>query len=133
MRSYPNPISFRLDEQYSQRLSDEAEKHEQSAGEYARRVVLDSLEDAERQRLRDALHGLQQEVVRLRTEIEPIQREEIAARAEAKGLRAEVVALRVELGAVRVDLAKAVTALLVGAGRVDKDEAKTWVQNNLAK
>ncbi|MCX6378981.1 MAG: hypothetical protein NT023_05810 [Armatimonadetes bacterium] len=133
MASYPNPINFRLNEQQSQRLREEAQKYEQSSGEYARRVVLDSLEDTERKRLRDALQMFQEEIGRLRSDIEAMQPEGTNSIMEVRGLRAEVVALRSELGDLRKDLATAVRALLVGAGRVSKDDAQTWTTKNLVK
>ncbi len=42
-----------------------------------------------------------------------------------------VNALQKELGQLRSDLANAVLALLVGAGKVGKEEARAWVQANL--
>lgn len=133
MGAYPNPVSFRLDDQYARRLQEEAAKYEQSSGEFARRLVLDALEDTERQRLRDALQTLQEEVANLRTATGPPPREGSPPAGETPELRAEVTALREELGDLRLDLAAAVTALLVGAGRVGKEDAQVWVKQNLVK
>ena len=46
-------------------------------------------------------------------------------------LRADVIALQTEVAELRVDLAFAVEALLVSAGKVAPDEARAWVKENL--
>jgi hypothetical protein len=96
MPSGTRPVSFRLDEQYLERLKKEAARYGISAGDYARRIVLDTLEDTERHKTQDELRELKRQIAELRN-----------------------------------DVATAVMALLVGAGKVDMDEARAWVSANL--
>lgn len=96
MASGTTPVSFRLDEQYLDRLKKESSKYGMSAGDYARRVVLDALEDTEQRKVQDELRDVKRELAELRD-----------------------------------DIATAVFALLVGAGKIEKGEARDWVSANL--
>lgn len=95
-RTQTRPISFRLDDHYLAVLTKQASRFGMSPGEYARRLVLDALEETDHRRLEEGMGALEREVAQLRAE-----------------------------------LANSVMALLVGAGKVDKDEARDWVQANL--
>lgn len=53
-------IGFRLDPFYIQRLTEEGAKREMSAGEYARRLVIQSLEDTRVEQFRDEVHALRE-------------------------------------------------------------------------
>ncbi len=57
------PLSFRLDEHYLKRLGEEGEKRGISAGAYARLLVIDALEEGERERLRGDVAELRRLVV----------------------------------------------------------------------
>lgn len=96
MSSTTKPVSFRLDEQYLERLKKEAAKYGMSAGDYARRLVINTLEDSERRKVQDELRDVKREITELRG-----------------------------------DLATSVLALLVGAGQIEKSEARDWVRENL--
>lgn len=96
MGSESRPVSFRLDKHHLERLKEEAEKYGLSPGEYARRLVLDQLEQTSRRELEEGLSEVKREV-----------------------------------SALRVDVAAAVRALLVGAGKVSKEDAHEWVMTNL--
>ena len=96
MSSGTKPISFRLNENYLEHLKREAAKYGMSAGDYARRMVIDTLEDGERKKTQDQMRELKREIAELRD-----------------------------------DVATTALALLVGAGKVGKDEAQIWVRENL--
>ena len=89
-------IQFRLSGQVLKELEKLAKAYELSPGQFARRIVVEYLEDAERLRTREKLS-----------------------------------ALEVSQKKLREDLAVAVEAMLVGAGKVSKDEAHEWVNENL--
>lgn len=96
MSTGTRPVSFRLDEQYLERLKKEAAKYGMSTGDYARRIVIDTLEDTDKRRMEDAMREVKREI-----------------------------------GDLRTDLATSVVALLIGAGHVENNEAREWVQTNL--
>lgn len=96
MSSETKPISFRLDAHYLEHLKREAAQYGMSAGDYARRMVIDTLEDVERKKTQDQMRDLKREIVDL-----------------------------------RADVATTALALLVGAGKIGKDEAQMWVRENL--
>jgi hypothetical protein len=52
-------------------------------------------------------------------------------RSEEQRTADEIVELRREVGHLRVDVALAVTAILVGAGKVSPEDARAWVKENL--
>jgi hypothetical protein len=62
----PESISFRLSETYMNALMKRAAGGRVSAGEYARQVVIDHMEDAMRERLEEELYRLQTEIAFLR-------------------------------------------------------------------
>lgn len=62
-------MSFRLDEQYLERLKREAARYGMSAGDYARRLVLDALEDSARRKVEDDLREVKREIAELRTDL----------------------------------------------------------------
>lgn len=96
MAAATRPVSFRLDEQYLERLKKEAAKYGMSAGDFARRLVIDTLEDTERRKVHDELRDVKRQIAELRD-----------------------------------DVATAALALLVGAGKTEKEEAREWVQAHL--
>ncbi|RYG99221.1 MAG: hypothetical protein EON58_04700 [Alphaproteobacteria bacterium] len=53
-------IGFRLDPFYVERLKEEGARHGMSPGEYARRLVVRSLEDTATDRFREELHSLRE-------------------------------------------------------------------------
>lgn len=59
-------ISFRVDERARKQLDEEASSFGMSRGAYARRLVLDVLEDAEREQIREEIQDVREEVSRLR-------------------------------------------------------------------
>jgi len=68
MASVTKPISFRLDEHYIERLKKEADRYGMSPGDYARRLVLDALENVEEKRVEDSLQAIKREIGELRTD-----------------------------------------------------------------
>lgn len=96
MPSGTKPVSFRLDEHYLERLKSVAAKYGMSPGDYARRIVLDSLENTENRKVLDELRSMKHGISELRG-----------------------------------DVVTATLALLVGAGKVNMEEAREWVSKNL--
>lgn len=124
-KSYPKPVSFRLDESYGQRLREEAERYGMSTGEYARRLVLDALEDTERHQLREAIRELREQSARTTQETAQLREQSVRTASEVTQLRKDVARLREGLG-------KGVAALFVLVDEdMTKDQARTWVKNNI--
>ena len=65
----PQPVSFRLAPYYLKRLVEGGKPYGMSAGEYARRIVIEALEDTERLRLRDEVSALRAELERVRSDL----------------------------------------------------------------
>ena len=66
MKTKPKTVGFQLDEEYLERLEKEAAKFQMSAGQYARRLVLDALDDTERKVIREEISELNENVEDLR-------------------------------------------------------------------
>jgi polyhydroxyalkanoate synthesis regulator phasin len=66
MRTKPKTVGFQLDEEYLKRLEEEAAKHKMSAGQYARRLVMDALDDTERKVIKEEVSELNENVEDLR-------------------------------------------------------------------
>lgn len=68
MREETQPVSFRFDNDYRKRLEKLGQSHKgMSAGEMARRIVMDYLDDAEREKIKERLGGVEEllEVLRV--------------------------------------------------------------------
>ena len=63
------PVNFRVSPELSKRLEAEAEKAGMSRGEYARRLLIECLDDTERERVRHDIAELREEVVKLREDL----------------------------------------------------------------
>ena len=96
MKDKPKTVGFQLEEGYHRRLEREGKDYKMSAGQYARQLVIDTLDDADRERLEKRM-----------------------------------VMLETEISELRSDLAVAVEALLIVAGKTPKEEARKWVLQNL--
>ena len=66
MKTKPKTVGFQLDEEYLERLEKEAAKFQMSAGQYARRLVMDALDDTERQVIKEDISELNENVEDLR-------------------------------------------------------------------
>ncbi len=66
MRTKPKTVGFQLDEEYLERLEKEAAKLQMSAGQYARRLVMDALDDTERKVIKEEISDLNENVEDLR-------------------------------------------------------------------
>jgi hypothetical protein len=66
MRTKPKTVGFQLDEEYLERLEKEAAKFQMSAGQYARRLVMDALDDTERKVIKEEISDLNENVEDLR-------------------------------------------------------------------
>lgn len=67
MTKAPKTVGFQLDAEYLGKLEREAAKHgDLSAGQFARRIVMNHLDDSERERIRDRLEDVQQTIELLR-------------------------------------------------------------------
>lgn len=66
MKTKPKTVGFQLDEEYLKRLEDEAGKLQMSAGQYARRLVMDALDDTERKVIKEEISDLNENVEDLR-------------------------------------------------------------------
>ncbi len=66
MKSKPKTVGFQLDEEYLDRLEKEAANYQMSAGQYARRLVMDSLDDTERKVIKEELSEINENVEDLR-------------------------------------------------------------------
>jgi len=62
-------ISFRVDGRVLRQLEEGASQNEISVHAYARRLVQEILEDTERERVREEVQGVQQQVARLRDDV----------------------------------------------------------------
>jgi hypothetical protein len=61
MPSRPKTVGFQLDEDYLERLEKEAAKNgDLSPGQFARRIVMNYLDDAEREKIRERLGGVEE-------------------------------------------------------------------------
>lgn len=116
-----NPITFRLDETTEKVLHERAELLGCSAGEHARRLVVEGLMGGETLQLQDELVELRGEVAGLRQLL-----------AQLQGL-AEISQLRDEFAQFGDHFRLAVVALLVGGGQMTVEEAKAWVNKNLSE
>jgi hypothetical protein len=121
-RRRSNPVTFRLDEATEKVLRDRAEALGCSAGEHARRLVIEGLMGGgEVLQLRDELVELHTEVSRLRQAVTQLQ-----------GL-SEITRLAETFGQFTDQFRLAVLALLVGGGQMELEEARTWVTKNLGE
>jgi hypothetical protein len=68
-KRYPETICYRLPENYREDLCRRAQADGVSQGEFARRVLVDYLEDAVRRQLEHELLALQEEVALLRGDL----------------------------------------------------------------
>jgi len=67
MAEETTPVSFRLDSEYRRKLRKLGESHKgMSAGEMARRIVQDYLDDAEREKIKERLGGVEESLEVLR-------------------------------------------------------------------
>ena len=66
MKTKPKTVGFQLDEEYLKRLEEKAGKLQMSAGQYARRLVMDALDDSERQVIKEEISDLNENVEDLR-------------------------------------------------------------------
>ena len=66
MKTKPKTVGFQLDEEYLERLEKEAAKLQMSAGQYARRLVMDALDDTERKVIKEEISDLNENVEDLR-------------------------------------------------------------------
>ena len=66
MKPKPKTVGFQLDEEYLERLEKEAAKFQMSAGQYARRLVMDALDDTERKVVKEEISELSENVDDLR-------------------------------------------------------------------
>lgn len=112
-KSYPNPVSFRLDETYSRLLLEAAEDYDMSAGEYARRLVLDALEDS-------VQHQLLTQTDHLGRQLDALQDQHVA-------VRAEIVELRRELAKFRVEMLTCVRGILRSFESNSPEEVQDWM------
>ncbi len=68
MAEETKPVSFRLDSDYRERLGELGQSHKgMSAGEMARKIVMDYLDDAEREKIKERIGGVEEtlEVMRV--------------------------------------------------------------------
>ncbi|MBP7559230.1 MAG: hypothetical protein KBA64_02000 [Armatimonadetes bacterium] len=121
-RRRSNPVTFRLDEATEKVLRDRAEALGCSPGEHARRLVVEGLMGGgEVLQLRDELVELRTEVSRLRQVVTQLQ-----------GL-SEIERLQEAFGQFTDHFKLSVLALLVGGGQMELEEARAWVNKNLAE
>lgn len=66
MKPKPKTVGFQLDEEYLERLEKVAAKFQMSAGQYARRLVMDALDDTERKVIKEEVSELNENVEDLR-------------------------------------------------------------------
>lgn len=66
MKPKPKTVGFLLDEEYLERLEKRAAKHKMSAGQFARRLVIDALDDTERKVIKEEISELNESVEDLR-------------------------------------------------------------------
>jgi polyhydroxyalkanoate synthesis regulator phasin len=66
MKPKPKTVGFQLDEEYLERLEKEAAKLQLSAGQYARRLVMNALDDTERKVIKEEISELNENVEDLR-------------------------------------------------------------------
>ena len=69
MKEKPKTVGFQLEDGYHRRLEKEGEEFKMSAGQYARQLVIDALEDANRERLERRMVMLETEVSELRSDL----------------------------------------------------------------
>lgn len=69
MKKETSTVSFRLDSHYIGKLQRQAEKHGISIHEQARRMVIDDLDDGERDRLREEVKEVKGTVSNLRGDL----------------------------------------------------------------
>ena len=75
MKTKPKTIGFQLDPEYVERLEKKASQFDLSAGQYSRRIVMDFLDDTDREILKEEISELKETVEDLR--------ESLAVSAEA--------------------------------------------------
>lgn len=110
-----------LEGPYEERLTSRAAEEGVGAEEYARRIVLRALEanpEGATSEVGKALSELRRELSGIRLVLSQVQ----------SNIREEIIR---DIENLRSDFSIAVLALLVGAGQVEKEEAREWVKKNL--
>lgn len=153
-------VAFRLDGALRKKLDDEAEAHGRSAGQHARQLVISALEGESP--ARQELASIRAELAKLREELAKPPSSNTPAAEEIGALRDDLLAALRSLpkdlaldthlvrfmaeysstqrelfeknyAALRRDLANAVRALLVAAGKSSAEEANAWVNAHLRR
>jgi hypothetical protein len=127
----PDPVSFRLDAHFLSLLQERAKGLNTSAGDCARRLVVDGLSGGEQAVLRDEISELRTEVAELRQLVSSLTKSDAFHRVRDE-LKEQIGSFRAEFGEYTSVFRTVVVALLVGGGRLDTDEALAWVDTNLA-
>ena len=107
MKNKPKIVSFQLEDEHLRRLEKEGKQFNQSAGQYARQLVFDALEDASTERLEKRMIMLETEVSEMRQE------------------------LRHEMKELHDSLTIAVEALLIKVARMSPEQVREWADRNL--
>jgi hypothetical protein len=63
------PVSYRLDSHHQAQLKKLSEAYEISPNQYARQLLIEALDDAERFKIRDRLTAIEGELVKLRRDV----------------------------------------------------------------
>lgn len=65
-----DPIAFKLNDDQTTKLQAKAEQYDASSlGKFVKRIVIDYLEDGERERMRNEVAELRHEIIRLREDL----------------------------------------------------------------
>ena len=107
MKEKPKTVGFQLENEQLKQLVKEGKQFNMSAGQYARQLVLDALEDASTERL-------EKRMIMLETEITATRRDN---RAAIKELQASI--------------AVAMEAVLINMAKMPSEKVKEWADRNL--
>jgi hypothetical protein len=106
------------EEQFAERLADDARQAGRSPSDHARELMKDALNNAER--LQHAIHTLQQDFAQLHGRLR-----------ELNTIKDGLKTIHDNIYQFRDDLATCVVKLLAEAGRMQPDAATRWIQKTL--
>ena len=107
MRTKPKSIAFKVEETQLRRLEKEGKQFNMSAGQYARQLVFDALEDASTERLEKRMIMLETEMTETRHESQ-------------EGLKE-----------LQASIAVALEAVLINMAKMPPEKVREWSEKNL--
>ncbi len=125
-------IGFRMEPFYIQKLQEAGARQGMSAGEYARHLLIRSLESGEREPILAAIAGLQEEINEMKAAVAGICTHAAPPQVAVPNSQEAVRRLQDELQGYRKEFAMVVFVLLTQVAHTSPDEALRWIRHNLS-